>query len=161
MYATNFSVKKSGIWMMCLFLFFGIANGQSLDEQLAEKFKPILVLDSRDNDQSPKQVEIVGAHQWQNIYFQKTDLAGQILGEILAPDMVYHVGYVPGVNIATGNFAEMDSIYQIGGAYYRSHFEFGGPNVTGSEHDGHPYPGWETIYNQQKGNFVDRFYAHN
>ena len=45
-------------WVALVCLLSNVAQGQTSDEQLAEKFKPILVLDSRDNDQSPKEVNI-------------------------------------------------------------------------------------------------------
>ena len=40
------------------------------------------------------------------------------------------------------------------------HFDFGGPGVDGSGHDGGTLPTWESVYNDHEDAYGDRIYAH-
>ena len=148
--------------------------------RLAEKFKPILILDSRDNDQRPKQVEILGAHVgqdssgrdlWKSIYYEVRAVSEpRIVADVRATEIAAYriegvpVGYVPGVDTTTANFSMLRNRYgeTTDTAVYHlyPHFDFGGPGVDGSGHDGGTLPTWESVYNDHKDVYGDRIYAH-
>ena len=143
--------------------------------RLAEKFKPILVLDSRDNDQRPKQVEILGAHVgqdssgrdlWKSIYYEVTNRREVSLGEVRATEIAAYridgvrVDSVPGVDTTTANFSMLRNHYVIRNKKLYPHFDFGGPGVDGSGHDGGTLPTWESVYTDHKDGYGDRIYAH-
>ena len=181
--------------LMCLSVLIVLLTGQASRVQanddllLAKKFAPILLLHSAKVNgtqyipQAPESVNIVGADDWRNIWFnvKKYTSTGQLAveDEISASDWkknftgTYSTTNGTGINYSNGSYANLNPEFEATGRWshlshptdtyqVKAHFDFAGTDINGSDFDRNaPAQGsWEKHYKSVRDSFPNTIYAH-
>lgn len=174
---------------MCLIVLIVLLFGQGGTAQanndllLAKKFAPILLLHSAKVNgtqyipQAPESVNIVGANDWRNIWFNVKKSGVEF--EISASDWkenftgTYSTTDSTGINYSSGSYANLNTEFKVTGSWshlshptdtyqVKAHFDFAGPDINGSDFDRNaPVQGsWERHYKSVRDSFPNTIYAH-